>query len=265
MNRMMLAVALAAAGASQASTVKVLGWTPDRCCFVYLAHDSDEESETPDQVVVVDTVTGGQRTFDETNQASLAALGALTGLPGSRTSDDGTATAEVLLSESGSAGSWSGGTWSAGGADAWRFSVTKGKKTYSSASSGSASSVDVYFSPDGRNAAWVVHYKGQSMRDTGEDVVLVGIAGATAVQIVIEKSRLAEGRALAATLLKAGVQVRNVSPALAAREKTVVYAGADWQEEAAAVARLLPGSTVAKLDWYAPFDIVVAVGAPKKK
>ena len=269
MNRLLVGMLLLAGSAQASSVASVVGWTHDGK-FAYVINDGNEEGK---QLVVLDVAGfSGTRTFPltggtsdapaEEDKKTFEKLGSITPASAAGSSADGKAFADVLLSASGSKGSWNAGHWEAGGPDAWQFSVKKGGKTFLAASSGSASSVTVYFSPDGRRTVWIVHYAGRSMRDPSEDDVLVGTGGTVAVGIVIDRARLSEGKALAARLAKAGFEVMSVTAALKARDATVVYFSDRYPQEAKQLAALIPGATTEALTWASPRDLVVAVGKP---
>jgi hypothetical protein len=116
-----------------------------------------------------------------------------------------------------------------------------------------------------KRVAWIVVRDTGMMRDPGEFLILVGPNGTPRIQLVADKSILADAAAkVGAALETAGFVTTNskASNEKTPRAATVIYAAAGFEALAQKLAAAVPGgASVAKLDWKAPFEIVVGIGA----
>jgi hypothetical protein len=125
------------------------------------------------------------------------------------------------------------------------------------------------FAPGGKRVAWIVERDSGMMRDPGDYAVLIGPNGGPRVQLVADKSILTQAaQKVGAALEAAGIVAGSYK---ASNEKTpratsVVYAAAGFEAEAQKLAKAVPGgASVEKLDWKAPFEIIVGIGATAMK
>jgi hypothetical protein len=207
---------------------------------------------------------------------------------GGRASPDGAATAEIAIKGKQVKGRWNkaGRVFSFGyeGDDigdeiaaTLMLSVARAGKSVLSESMRTAGpgggtlsgDVRVCWSPTGRRVAWIVRRAPGMMRDPGEYSVLVGPTTAPRIQLVADKSVLAQAAAkVGAALEAAGIVSTSAKPSneATARPATVIYAATGFEADAQRIAAAIPGgATVAKLDWKPPFDIVVGIGATALK
>ncbi len=129
--------------------------------------------------------------------------------------------------------------------------------------------VHACFAPGGRRVAWVLVRNSGMMRDTGEWTVLVGPTAGPRIQLVADKAILHEAAARVGAALDAAGLTPTSSKAsndATPRAASVVYAAAGFESDAQKVAAAVPGgATVTKLDWKAPFEIIVGIGATAMK
>lgn len=193
-----------------------------------------------------------------------------------RTSPDGSLRADVKVKGKGVTGSWGkdGFTFDsedAGASASFTLSVEQGGQSLVSGDwrgEGGAGSLNgeikLCWSPDGKRVAWVVHRGSGMMRDEGDTTVIVGPTRAPRIQLVADKSILDAAAARVAAALEGAGFVTTSSKASnekTARKATVVYAAAGFEAAAASLAKAVPGgATVEKLDWKAPFELVVGIG-----
>jgi hypothetical protein len=201
----------------------------------------------------------------------------------------GEAAADVQLSGKGVKGSWKkdvyrfefgGDPMAEEKAAAFTLSVKRGGKSWPSASwkavqgnaaMGGALSgrVRACFAPGGRRVAWIAEREPGIMRDPGDWSILVGPAAGPRIQLVADRALLLQAAAkVGAALEAAGLAstASKVSNEKTARPATVVYAAAGFEAEAQKLAAAVPGgATVGKMDWKAPFDLVVGIGATAMK
>ena len=140
------------------------------------------------------------------------------------------------------------------------------------AGAGFSGEFSVCWPAHGRRLGWVVRRSPGMMRDEGEFQVLIAPVDGTRIQLVADKSLLADAAATVGEALdKAGFTPTSskASNEKTARPASVVYAAAGFEEAAKKLALAVPGgATVAKLDWKVPFDLIVGIGAtavPAKK
>ena len=123
----------------------------------------------------------------------------------------------------------------------------------------------VSWSPDGKHTAWnIVHsYPTYYIRGTnvGGDETHVLIASEDSIALSVAAPTREAGKAAAAILKKASFDDAAISIALKKRDATVIYFAKEQRETAEKIVPLFPGSTIAPMDWVAPFDVVVALGA----
>ena len=118
------------------------------------------------------------------------------------------------------------------------------------------------WSPDGARVAWVIHRNAGMLRDREETFVRLGPAGGPRVELALAKAldAVAAARVREALGMKNFVVVKE-SPALKAREVSVVYGAKGFEDDAKAIAALVPGgATVEPLSWKTDAEVVVAVG-----
>ncbi len=210
-----------------------------------------------------------------------------TACAGGRASADGKAQADIQISGKGIAGRWKGDRFQFGwderdeeaeiGARAsLSLSVKRDGKTTASADwagdggAGSLSGeVTPCWSPDARRVAWIVHRRSGMMRDPGDTSILVGPAGGPRIQLVADKSVLAEAATrVGAALDRAGFATVacKASNEKTPRAATVIYAAPTHEAIAKVMAAAVPGgATVAKIDWRASYDLIVGIGATALK
>jgi hypothetical protein len=125
------------------------------------------------------------------------------------------------------------------------------------------------FAPGGKRVAWIVERDSGMMRDPGDYAVLIGPNGGPRIQLVADKSILAAAAQKVGAALEAAGIIATASKASnekKPRPTSVIYAATGFEAEAQKLAQAMPGgATVAKLDWKAPFEIVVGIGATAMK
>jgi hypothetical protein len=125
------------------------------------------------------------------------------------------------------------------------------------------------WSPDGKRVAIFAYRAPGMMRDTADSVVLVGPTQGPRIQLVADKAILASAAQRVGAALEAAGFTPTASKAsneATPRAATVIYAAAGFEADAQKLATAVPGgATVAKLDWKAPFDLVVGIGAAATK
>jgi hypothetical protein len=205
------------------------------------------------------------------------------------TAPDGQAHADVKVSGKGVHGKWKKNRFEYGweGDDFaeekqafFTLGVQRDGKTIQSASAATnqsmaaqgaalSGSVSLCWSPDSRRVLWSVKRQPGMMRDEGDEKLLVGPTGTPRIQLVADKSVLVKvAAAVGAVLDQAGFTPTDskASNEKTPRPATVIYAAAGFEEIAKKVAAAVPGgATVAALDWKAPFDVIVGIGATALK
>lgn len=256
----MSALVLVVLAASAPGNVgEILGVTKDSR---YLAWSGADGFDMPAATVVQDLLTGAEKIYEEgAGFDEWREKHPLVELKASRKSPDGKAVADVVAEDVTQAGGWGSDTWSNGSATGWSLVVTRGAVKQVAAQCAPASSIDVYWTPDGKRTLWIAHHAGHAMRDPGYDEIIVGTDGNPGVSVAVDKAKLKDAEKVSAALAKAGFTVLNVTPAKKPREKSVVFAAAGHEEDAKKLAAAVPGGAeVQKLDWKSPLNLVVALG-----
>jgi hypothetical protein len=127
--------------------------------------------------------------------------------------------------------------------------------------------VEVFWSPDGRRAAFVTNWGWVMPENPGHgEVLFVPAAGPRLELLTDSKFSDAAARAAMRALDSAGVVVLRRGKAKSARESSVVYASKGAEDFAAKVAAAVPGgASVEPLTWKAEAEVVLALGASAAK
>jgi hypothetical protein len=267
-----LGAAPALAQNAPGNVTDLFGTTKDGRYLVWAGMEGDPGmGEGTTTTVVQDLLTGAQTVYSEAADAPKQ-LGTeqldkwkgahpLTPLVAGRSSPDKKATADVVAAAASTAGGWTGGVWSNDATEDWDLVVKRGAAQTLAARCEPASSIDVYWTADGKHTLWVARHNGHSMRDPGYDSLIVGTDGNVGVALAVDKAKLKAAEQLAPALSKAGFTVLSVTPAKKPRDKSVVFAAHGREEDAKKLAAAVPGGAeVQKLDWQSPHDLVVALG-----
>ena len=260
MSALALAV-ISALTAGYENNIEVMGFSKDGRYLVYssLAEDHDDWFN---QVTAKDLLTGQVQTFRDGKEAGFLKAHPLVDAIAGRTSPDGKATAEVVAEEMKGGGVWSTDRWRLGRESAWHLSVARDGRTTKVAELSPGNYLDVYWSPDGKFTAWVAVTNSRGMRDPGFQEIVVGTDGRPSIALVMDKDNVKAGLLkLAQTVTKAGFAVVSSGSASKPREKSVVFAAEGLEEQAKALAAVVPGgATVEKLTWKAAARLVVYAG-----
>jgi hypothetical protein len=139
------------------------------------------------------------------------------------------------------------------------------------ASQGGGLSGDVRacWAPGGLRVALVLHRRSGMMRAPGDTRLVVAATRGPRVQLVADAAILGDAIARVAAKLEAAGFVATGTKAsneAKPRASTVIYAAAGFEADAAQASQAVPGgATVEKLDWKAPYDLVVGIGATAMK
>lgn len=259
-----------------ASNLQVRAFTADGEAVIYLDAQGgagpDAEKST---VVVLDLRYGAEERFEaQSSDPSLRLSDLSQGFArwikgratvparASRTSPDGRSTTDVSSAQAQSSGTWSDGEWSSKSSAGWNLNVVRGGVTRRAAVSPTASSVEVFWAPDGRHTVWVLQHAGTNMRDPGYGEIVVGTAGEPSIAVAASRRSKVKGAQAARALLDAGLSVVKLSEARRERPATVVFAAKGQEATAKKAAAALGGAAVEAMSWSSPFDVVVAVGGP---
>jgi hypothetical protein len=261
-------VAVVLAASAPGNVTSIDGVTKDGRYLVWTGQD---DYESPGATVVQDLWTGARTVFgqelgedgpkDSDKLQKWKAAHPLVEVRAGRTSPDKQAVADVVSVEVTGSGGWNGDTWSSGSSSGWNLVVKRGGTQQVAAKCDPASAVEVYWTPDGKRTIWVVGHRGRAMRDPGYDDLIIGTDGNPGVAVAVDKAKLRDAEKLSAPFAKAGFTVLSLTPAVKAREKSVVFAAAGHEADAKKLAAAVPGGAdVQKLDWKSQVDLVVALG-----
>ncbi len=271
MNRLLCALLLLAGPAfagSPPASVSPEGVTKDGRYLVYSGVDG---YDMPEKKVVLDLLYGTRAIYEAVEEGAQgpsledfnrwsAAHPTVELVPG-RTSADKKSVADVEVQADEGGGAWVGPVWTNGDDTSWALTVTRAGKKSVVGHVSVASSVDVWWTPDGKRTLWVAHHGGHAMRDTGFDELVIATDGTPTVSLAVDKPKLKDAAKVAEKVAKAGFAVTSITPAAKPREQSVVYAAQGREAEAQKLAAAVPGGAqVAKLDWKSPFELVIALG-----
>jgi len=207
---------------------------------------------------------------------------------GGRAASDGATTADVQLKGKSLKGAWKKDTYGfsfvgdemaekratlllqiARAGKAIASAQWSGSSPMASAGGSLSGKVSLCWAPGGKRVAWIVTRNSGMMRDPGEWQIVLGPTAAPRVQLVADKGVLAQAAAKVGAALEAAGVVSTSAKAsneASPRPATVIYAAEGFEADAQRIAAAVPGgATVAKLDWKAPFDVVVGIGATALK
>jgi hypothetical protein len=274
---MTLWASAAVAQSAPSNVMELLGTTKDGRYVAWRGGDGDPMGGG-EAMVVQDLLTGAQAVYlgaaddQHPNQPGPEQFDKwketheLTALVMGRNAPDKKGVADVVSGAASAPGSWTNGVWSNSATDDWDLVVKRGAKQTVAARCAPASSIDVYWTADGKHTVWLAHHSGHSMRDPGSDNLIVGTDGNVGVAIAVDKAKLKAVEKIAPALSKAGFTVLSVTPAKKPRDKSVVFAAQGHEEDAKKLAAAVPGGAeVQKLDWQSPHDLVVALAADAVK
>jgi hypothetical protein len=252
-------VATAAQGATHEidglGNFRVEGWSQDGLYFVWTLYDGGE---------VLEARTG--RITEVADLESWKKKHPMAKSAASRLGPDGKSKADVKILRSTASGStgWTKNSWSPDAHQVVELRVSRdGKSALSLNWPSAAFSAEPYWSPDGLRIAWLVVISDRVEMD-GTRHYQLGLGAGTGprMHLVADKGILAEaGPKVAGALEKAGFGALFIGSAKKARDASVVYAAAGFEDTAAKIAAAIPGgATVDKLSWPTEADVVVGIG-----
>jgi hypothetical protein len=251
----------ALAESAPSNVMELLGTTKDGRSLAWHGSDGDPMGGG-EAMVVQDLLTGAQTVLEPEKFDKWKESHELTPLVMGRNAPDKKGVADVVPGAASAPGSWTNGVWSNSATDDWDLVVKRGGKQTLAARCAPASSLDVYWTADGKHTVWLAHHSGHSMRDPGSDDLIVGTDGNVGVAIAVDRAKLKAVEKIAPALSKAGFTVLSVTPAKKPRDKSVVFAAQGHEEDAKKLAAAVPGGAeVQKLDWQSPHDLVVALAS----
>jgi hypothetical protein len=184
----------------------------------------------------------------------------------SRTSPDGSSTANVKLGVATGQATWKDGVFTMPGKGDHQLLVNRGAQSWLVAGLDAVADAQTYWSPDGHYVAFVV--RSTLWSGGGGMYGVEGYVGAAGprVQVLAVKDVLAAAKAPAVKAVEvAGGVVVFAGPAKKARERSVIYAAKGSEALAKAIAVGVPGgATVEALSWKTEAEVVVALGASAK-
>jgi hypothetical protein len=272
MTLLLLTLLAAASTEIEATEVSPQGWTKDGRYFAWTrtaVFDEDDVYKALDAKTGQVVGLGDEADFKKwTGAHPLAPLE-----PGREPKTGGKATADVKLIAGKGAGAWNAkatdeqpkdSRWAPASATAAELRVERDGASWVSVSwTGSLVSVQPFWSPGGKQVAWLARAGDwQSMDGTKTWQLVIGPGGFPRVHVVGDKALLGKAVPKVRDLLDdKGFITTYAGKSLKARDKSVVYAAKGQEALAAKAAALVPGgATVDKLTWNVNAELVVALG-----